>query len=331
MYNIDNLKEDLKNFDYKKYKELPEDKAYKIHNNLYNFTSLRIHQRSITGALAEYLSGAGYERDAKNCIELGYFGYSYPYNNADDITAEELSEEETQAIYNALRVATHFSKVNSYAYYYMIEYGNGYTEEEAAAYNFIAHFRREKYRSTLGKRYPNWQEIIKILTEIYTNLPARVEEDIKKEKEQTKKDEEFINAFTYIFNNNLDFNIDLQLDNEKKNGLHEKRAFEIVEKIGSYNIFNLDKFYKITSYLNHNFIKYYGEGNCNNYRKDYNINFGREGSPVMYIRTHFKTEAAIDNTLKELQKISGADEASITKKCEYYNGCIAAVMRLWWD
>lgn len=53
--------------------------------------------------------------------------------------------------------------------------------------------------------------------------------------------------------------------------------------------------------------------------RDYKLSFGRESSPVLYIR--FKERIWIEK-LKELEQASGADEFSIED-----NG----VIRIWWD
>ncbi len=336
IYNIEDLKKDLIDFDYEEYKELPNDKAYRIYNSLYNSTTqLIVHERSITGALAQYLGNASYDSNAQKSIDLGFFGRNYNqkylYNTANDIYAVEVSKEETAQIYENLKSLVNFNKLYSKKYYYMIEYGNGYTEEQASAYNFLQIYLRCKNTPIIYNINPNYKKYVKLINEIYPFLFSFVQNNIKREKTARNNQKKFIDAFTTIFENNLNFNIDLNLDNEKPGGLNEQRAYCIIDNIKSYNEFNISIFADIINYLNKNFIKYYGKGNPNNYTKDYTIFFGRENSPVMYIITHFKTESAIDNTLKELQKISGADEASITKKCECYDDCIAATLRLWWD
>ena len=141
----------------------------------------------------------------------------------------------------------------------------------------------------------------------------------------------FCVSFLTIFNNCLDFNISLDLNHEKAGGLKEQQALKIVEKIGGYNEFNINEFKKLLNYCNNNFIKYYNVGNCNNYSKDYNINFGRECSIVFYLTFTTKTEEEVEvhkNALKELLK---ADEVDITY-CEknYFNGYTRTI-RFWYD
>ena len=133
------------------------------------------------------------------------------------------------------------------------------------------------------------------------------------------KSSNFINSFLTIFDHCLDFNISLDLNYEKVGGLKEQRAFKIVEKIGGYNEFNSFEFRKLLDYCNNNFIKYYGAGNCNNYSKDYNINFGRECSIVFYLTFTAKTEKEVLDLCKinNLQLLTPEDNMSKKDKLDW--------------
>ena len=113
--------------------------------------------------------------------------------------------------------------------------------------------------------------------------------------------------------------------------MKEQRAFKIVEKIGGYNEFNINEFKKLLNYCNNNFIKYYNVGNCNNYSKDYNINFGRECSIVFYLTFTAKTEKEAEehkNALKELLK---ADEVHIIYCKKTILNNYSTTIRFWYD
>lgn len=239
-----------------------------------------------------------------------------------------LQQEKEESLKNAIKKVLEFNKKNSKNYYYMIEWGNGYNELKAAIYNYIAFYNRELDDT---QKTPEIKKFFKLLNEINPYINESVLRDIKEEKEKIKKQDSFINSFLTIFDNCLDFNISLDLNCEKKGGLKEQRALKIVEKIGGYNAFNINEFKKLLNYCNNNFIKYYRAGNCNNYSKDYNINFGRESSIVFYLTFTTQTEEEVPvhkNALKELLK---ADEVDITHCEKNYFNDYTTTIRFWYD
>lgn len=239
-----------------------------------------------------------------------------------------LQQEKKESLKNAIKKVLEFNKKFSKNYYYMIERGNGYNELKAAIYNYMAYYHRE-LKDT--QKTPEIKKFFKLLNEIEPYIYKKVLRDLEEEKEKIKKQDSFINSFLTIFDNCLDFNISLDLNHEKAGGLKEQRALKIVEKIGGYNKFNINEFRKLLNYCNNNFIKYYGAGNCNNYSKDYNINFGRESSVVFYLTFNAKTEKEAEehkNALKELLK---ADEVDITYYEKNYFNDYTTTIRFWYD
>lgn len=239
-----------------------------------------------------------------------------------------MQQEKEKSLKNAIKKVLEFNKKFSKNYYYMIEWGNGYNELKASIYNYMAFYHRELDKN---QKTSEVNKFFNLLNEINPYINESVLRNIKEEKEKIKKQESFINSFLTIFNNCLDFNISLDLNHEKAGGLKEQRALKIVEKIGGYNEFNINEFKKLLNYCNNNFIKYYNAGNCNNYLKDYNINFGRESSIVFYLTftTKKKKEAEEHkNALKELLK---ADEVGITYCEKNYFNDYTTTIRFWYD
>ena len=237
-------------------------------------------------------------------------------------------EEKEESLKNAIKKVLEFNKKVSKNYYYMVEWGNGYNELNAAIYNYMAFYHRELKDN---QKTPEIKKFFNSLNEINPYINESVLRNIKEEKERIKNQDSFINSFLTIFDNCLDFNISLDLNHEKIGGLKEQRALKIVEKIGGYNEFNILEFKKLLNYCNNNFIKYYYAGNCNNYSKDYNINFGRENSIVFYLTFTTKTEKEVEehkNALKELLK---ADEVDITYCQKVYLNTYTTKIRFWYD
>lgn len=239
-----------------------------------------------------------------------------------------LQQEKEESLKNTIKKVLDFNKKVSKNYYYMVEWGNGYSELKAAIYNYMAFYHRE-LKDT--QKTPEVNKFFNLLNEIDPYIYKKVLRDLKEEKERIKNQDYFINSFLTIFDNCLDFNISLDLNYEKIGGLKEQRALKIVEKIGGYNAFNINEFRKLLNYCNNNFIKYYSAGNCNNYSKDYNINFGRECSIVFYLTFTAKTEEEVQvhkNALKELLK---ADEVDITYFEKAYLNTYSTTIRFWYD
>lgn len=244
---------------------------------------------------------------------------------ADDDWNEisETAKKSAEEINKTLEYLCELSRRMSRKCWYMIEYGNGYTEESAAAYNFFAMLEHAGRPATLPAYVEQWAR------RIYPIEAKHASEAIKEEAERRERKSTFFDAVYKIFENCLTFNIDLQIDNEKPGGIAEQEARKLLEKIGGYNNFSPKIFYKIIAYLNKYFLCDYGAGNCNNGKKNYQIKFGREGSPVMYIRITAKSEDEINATIDELSELSAADEIS----AEHYPSFagVGATVRLWWD
>lgn len=297
---------------------------------------LKINQKSEFLTMLNYLANYALTKDYLNTnqkyISLENFinsNHKYiNYDNYEDIFITCLSKEKEESLKNAITKVLEFNKKFSKNYYYMIEWGNGYNELKASIYNYMAFYHRELNDA---QKTPEIKKFFKLLNEIDPYIYKSVLKDFKEEKEKIKKQDSFINSFLTIFDNCLDFNISLDLNHEKVGGLKEQRALKIVEKIGGYNEFNINEFKKLLNYCNNNFIKYYRPGNCNNYSKDYNINFGREYSIVFYLTFTTQTEEEVQvhkNALKELLK---ADEVDITYCEKAYLNTYTTTIRFWYD
>lgn len=335
-YTLKNFIEDAKTKNLYEEKQQENNKMFYIFDAQSKTKILKINQQSEFLTMLIYLANHAITKDYldtnKKYISLENFINSnnkyINYDNYEDIFITCLSKEKEESLKNAITKVLEFNKKFSKNYYYMIEWGNGYSELEASIYNYMAFYHREL---TSTQKTPEIKKFFKLLNEIEPYIYKKVLRDLKEEKEKIKKQDSFINSFLTIFDNCLDFNISLDLNYEKIGGLKEQQALKIVEKIGGYNEFNINEFKKLLNYCNNNFIKYYRPGNCNNYSKDYNINFGRECSIVFYLTFTAKTEEEVQvhkNTLKELLK---ADEVDITY-CEknYFNGYTTTI-RFWYD
>lgn len=335
-YTLKNFIEDTTTKNLYEEKQQENNKMFYIFNAQSKTKILKINQQSDFLTMLNYLVDHAITKDYLNInqkyISLKNFINSkhqyINYNNYEDIFITYLSKEKEESLKNAIKKVLEFNKKFSKNYYYMIERGNGYNELKAAIYNYMAFYHRELNDT---QKTPEIKKFFKLLNEIEPYINKRVLKDIKEEKERIKKQDSFINSFLTIFDLCLDFNISLDLKYEKIGGLKEQRALKIVEKIGGYNEFNSFEFKKLLDYCNNNFIKYYSAGNCNNYSKDYNINFGRESSIVFYLTFTTKTEKEAEvhkNALKELLK---ADEVDITYCKKTILNNYSTTIRFWYD
>lgn len=335
-YTLKNFIEDTTTKNLYEEKQQENNKMFYIFNAQSKTKILKINQQSDFLTMLNYLVDHAITKDYLNInqkyISLKNFINSkhqyINYNNYEDIFITYLSKEKEESLKNAIKKVLEFNKKFSKNYYYMIEWGNGYNELKAAIYNYMAFFHRELSDT---QKTPEVNKFFKLLNEIEPYINKRVLKDIKEEKERIKKQDSFINSFLTIFDLCLDFNISLDLKYEKIGGLKEQRALKIVEKIGGYNEFNINEFKKLLDYCNNNFIKYYSAGNCNNYSKDYNINFGRESSIVFYLTFTTKREKEAEvhkNALKELLK---ADEVDITYCKKTILNNYSTTIRFWYD
>lgn len=334
-YTLKNFIEDAKTKNLYEETQQENNKMFYIFDTQSKTKILKINQQSEFLTMLDYLATnltKKYLNTNQKYISLEDFvnsQWQYIYDEKyEDIYITCLSKEKEESLKNAIKKVLEFNKKFSKNYYYMIEWGNGYNELEASIYNYIAFYHRELDDA---QKTPEVNKFFNLLNEIEPYINKSVLRDIKEEKEKIKKQDSFINSFLTIFDNCLDFNISLDLNHEKVGGLNEQRALKIVEKIGGYNEFNIFEFRKLLNYCNNNFIKYYRAGNCNNYSKDYNINFGRESSIVFYLTFTTQTEEEVQvhkNALKELLK---ADEVDITHCEKNYFNDYTTTIRFWYD
>lgn len=331
LYNIEQCAKDLAQANYNTEAEKPANKHFRIFDKVNGVIEIAINKRSAMQAIAEKLSNRAGGTDP-NSIDLRFYAGSYrdrvvPYNDADEITAEELTSAETDELNATLEWLLEFSKAYSPEFYYMVEWGNGYTELTAAAYNFYAYTQHE---GELPEDMPAFAQ--KWICAVFPYQSENVRNDKQREDEQRKRRQTYFEAFRTIFDNCQHFNIDLQIDNEKPGGIAEQTAIEFVDSLGNYNGFTLSKFVKIIDYCNKYFIAHYGAGNCNNGKKNYTLKFGRENSVVIYLSTFFKSEDEITATLDELSEIIRPDELTVEEKHKNaFNDKLYATIRLWWD
>lgn len=334
-YTLKNFIEDAKIKNLCEEGKKENNKMYYVFDAQRKTKILKINQKSEFLTMLNYLVDHAITKDYiktnQKYISLEKFTNSIYnfiiYNDYEDIFITCLNEKKEKALKNVIKKVLEFNKVSK-NYYYMIERGNGYNKLKASIYNYMAFYHRELDKDQKTLEVNNF---FKLLNEIEPYINKSVLRDIKEEKEKIKKQDSFINSFLTIFNNCLNFNISLNLNREKVGGLQEQRALKIVELIGGYNEFSPYEFRKLLDYCNNNFIKYYGDGNGNNYKKDYNINLGRESSVVFYLTFTAKTEEEIKehkNALKELLK---ADEIHITYCQKTILNTYSVTIRFWYD
>lgn len=331
MYNIEQCAKELAQTSYEHEAAKIANKHFRVFRKNAGKIDIALNKRGAMQVIAECLSNR-VGGDTPNGIDLRYYAGDYsrrvvPYKDADEITVEELNSEESADLNATLEWLLIFSKAYSPEFYYMIEWGNGYDEITAVAYNFYAYTQHEgEMPEDMPEFAPKWIGLV------FPYLSDSVKRDIEYEKAQRARREEFFNAYKIIFDNCLNFNIDMGIDNEKPGGIAEQTAIEFIDSLGGYNGFTPSKFEKIIRYCNKHFIAHYGAGNCNNGKKDYKISFGRENSVVMYLSTFFKSDDEISATLDELSEIASPDELTVEEKHEsFYKGKTYAKIRLWWD
>lgn len=334
-YTLKNFIEDAKIKNLCEEGKKENNKMYYVFDAQRKTKILKINQKSEFLTMLNYLVDHAITKDYiktnQKYISLENFTNSIYnfiiYNDYEDIFITCLNEKKEKALKNVIKKVLEFNKVSK-NYYYMVEWGSGYNELKASIYNYMAFYHRELDKDQKTLEVNNF---FKLLNEIEPYINKSVLRDIKEEKEKIKKQDSFINSFLTIFNNCLNFNISLNLNREKVGGLQEQRALKIVELIGGYNEFSSYEFRKLLDYCNNNFIKYYGDGNGNNYKKDYNINLGRENSVVFYLTFTAKTEEEIKehkNALKELLK---ADEIHIAYCQKTILNTYSVTIRFWYD
>lgn len=135
------------------------------------------------------------------------------------------------------------------------------------------------------------------------------------------------NIFGAVFDQSLDFRIELPYD----------VAIRFIERIEQYNEFEaptvLDALARIDRLIPRSA---FGEGNPNNGSRDYKIEVGREGSPVIYLHrfewlTQFpRTEDQMKAVCLEMQLNGKADEATYEAR-DCGGGTRRITFRFWWD
>lgn len=329
-YTLKNLIKDIETKEPRKEREKKANKHFYIIDTRDGSKILQTNQQSELITLTNYLNIRATTEDKKteHALNLGRYADDWRrcwYNMQDE---EEIyiiypSQEESQAISEALLYFETFSGSYSKGFYYMEERRNQFEN----IFNYLSYYIREL--TTEQQRDEKYLKYYYLANKIEPYALRRAEEEKKKDEERKEKDKEYIEHFKYIFNHSLDFNIDLELDHEKPNGLNEQRAINLIDSIGAYNGFNVVELDKILLYCN-KFTKYYNENNPNNYMKSYTINFGREGSPVIYLKIDLKDEEQAEEVATDLKRISKADENDLIKISRSYFG-VRAVFRLWWD
>jgi hypothetical protein len=135
------------------------------------------------------------------------------------------------------------------------------------------------------------------------------------------------NIFGAIFDHSLDFRIELPYE----------VALRFIERIGMYNEFEaatvLDALARVDRLIPRSA---FGAGNPNNGNRDYKIEVGREGSPVIYLQrfewiTEYPlTEDQMKAACLEMQLCGKADEATYEiTNCGGHARRIT--FRFWWD
>lgn len=328
-YNLKNLKEELKTATYRAEHEKKADKIFYINDLKYCYKALKVGQKSELLTVADYLTSRLQtpEKIKGKYIDLKNFGdYSrtaYEYTDENEIYITYPTAEEEKAIKETIKEVEEFSKKNRRNFYYMDEY----ERLETYCYNYISYFRRELTPETRTEtnltlfRYCN-------LIAPYENERAKKTEE--KHAEYLKAGQSFINSFVLIFEQCLNFNIEILNNYGKLGDCNEQLARLIIEKVGGYNNFNISQFDKILHYLNDNFLKYYNEGNPNNNSRNFTVSFGRESSPVLYIRIYTDNENSARKILNDFEHITNANEVTIATISPAWKG-ISATFRLWWD
>lgn len=334
-YTLKELKKELENTDGEKWRKENEkepNKIYYIIDDVYNIKSIKTEQKSEILTLSNYLKSRLVEKkDASpksiNLLNFGNIDFPicrtyYNYNAMDEVRIAYPDDEEKERISITLKYVEAFTKTDSKLYYYMEERGTQFDY----IYNFISFYLRDASEEELEEL----KEIFYTCQELEPYALTRAKERQEAEAREQEKQENFISAFYTVFSNCLDFNIDLELNHEKAGGLKELQAYRIVEKIGKYNSFEFVQFDKLITYCNKYFIRYYNQNNRNNYIKDYTINLGREGSPVIYLRFTADSEGEAKKHFEELKRVVNADEKDITSIKQSYFG-VTCCIRLWWD
>lgn len=329
-YTLKNLIKDIETKEPRKEQEKKEDKHFYIIDTRDGSKILKTNQKSELLTLAEYLNIRATTEDKKteSALNLGRYADDWRrcwYNMEDE---EEIfiiypSKEKSQEISEALLYFETFSESYSKGFYYMEERRGQFSN----IYNYLSYFIRELTQDE--QQEEKRLNYFYLANEIEPYAIRRAQDQQAKDEEHKKRDAEWVEHFKYIFNHSLDFAIDLELDNEKPNGLAEMRAIKLIDSIGAYNGFNIIKFDKIITYCNQ-FTKYYNENNPNNHSKRYTAKFGREGSPVMYIEIDLKDKEEAEQVEKDLKEISKADECWLESVKNSYFG-VRAVFRIWWD
>lgn len=250
LYTIADCAEYLERTDAATERELPANRHYIIRDEYGD--KIAINKRGYAQAIAEKLANKPANGDGRG-INLKYYAWEWAkpyiaYDTPHDVTAREVTPEEAEEINKTLEYLRELSRRISRKCWYMIEWGNGYTEESAAAYNFFAMLEHAGRPDTLPAYVEQWAR------RIYPIEARQAAESVNRDAEYRERLRAFYECVYNIFEHCLTFNINLQIDNEKPGGIAEQEARKLIEKIGSYNNFSVNIFDIIVSYLNKYFL-----------------------------------------------------------------------------
>ena len=147
-YNIKQCAADLAQADYAEEISKPAIKHFRIIDKRDSVITYALNVRGAMQALADRLRVRGDDRRAPNSVDLkmysdGYHARTAHYTDADELTAEELTDAETEELNAALDWVETFSREMSRSFWYMVEWGNGYDERTAAVYNLLSYIQHE--------------------------------------------------------------------------------------------------------------------------------------------------------------------------------------------
>ena len=155
-------------------------------------------------------------------------------------------------------------------------------------------------------------------------------EELMKSFKQTDYSNDYIKAFNKVFESTLDMKVSMNARYRK--GLTDTNLQAALEAIGGYNEFDPSKVYlalqAVDCLMPHLDMLSNPNHGCNRY----DIEVGRESSPVVYIKIwnkELKNFNLNEPRIKEIMKGALVDEFSIYKTSEEDYG--NTIIRMWWD
>lgn len=119
-----------------------------------------------------------------------------------------------------------------------------------------------------------------------------------------------------------------------------EKIVEYIEAVGTYNNFDAYKMKEFLAEMDKLIPrKYYNEGNLNNGQRAYELAFGRESSPVLYVKLFFFADVRNYSEVKQnwdkiknlAESVAMADEISMDEQSDTMLNCKMLEMRMWWD